>query len=332
MRASETPTDASSSTAGSACASIDNALASGGKPGQPPLQIWDPRARACATTIDRVDVGDYRRMSHEVWRAMAPGWERWRGQLADALTPVRRWLVRELGPQPGQTVLELGAGTGETGFEAATIIGDEGLLISSDFSAEMVDVARRRGAELALRNVDCRVIDAERIELDADSVDGVLCQSTYMLVGDPAAALAEARRVLRPGGRLALSVWGAPERNPWASIGEMSLVERGHMPPPEPGAPGVFSMASHERTRALLDGAGFGSVRTEEVPVRFAFGDLDDYEQWVTDVGGPFAMVVRGLPDQEREALRGKLRRAFIPFATDGGYELPGVALCAVAS
>ncbi len=104
-----------------------------------------------AITIDRVDVRDYRRMSHEVWQVMAPGWERWRGQLADALTPVRRWLIRELGPQPGETVLELGAGSGETGFEAATTIGDQGLLISSDFSLEMVDVARRRGPELGLR-------------------------------------------------------------------------------------------------------------------------------------------------------------------------------------
>jgi SAM-dependent methyltransferase len=277
-------------------------------------------------------VEDYRRTSQEVWEAMAPGWERWRAQLADALTPVREWLIGELRPRPGETVLELGAGTGETGFEAAPILGEDGRLISSDFSAEMIEVARRRGADLGLSNVDYLVVDAERIVLDSGSVDGVLCQSTYMLVADPAAALAETHRVLRPGGRLALSVWGAPERNPWASIGGMILVERGHLAAPEPGAPGVFGMASEERTRALLDGAGFTSVRTEEVPVRFAFGGLDDYEQWVIDVAGPFAMVVRGLPDNERELLRTRLREAFVPFATDGGYELPGAALCAVAS
>jgi SAM-dependent methyltransferase len=278
-----------------------------------------------------VDVEGYRRTSHEVWEAMAPGWERWRAQLADALAPVREWVIGRLGPQPGETVLELGAGTGETGFEAAATLGDDGRLISTDFSREMVEVARRRGTQLRLGNVDYRVIDAERIELDSGSVDGVLCQSTYMLAADPAAALAETRRVLRPGGRLALSVWGAPERNPWASIGGMILIERGHMPPPEPQAPGVFSLASDERTRALLDGAGFGSVRTEEVPVRFGFRGIDDYEQWVLDVAGPFATVVRGLPEDEREVLRARLREAFVPFATNGGYELPGVALCAVA-
>jgi ubiquinone/menaquinone biosynthesis C-methylase UbiE len=280
----------------------------------------------------RVDVEDYRRTSQQVWEAMAPGWERWRAHLADALTPVRERLIRDLAPQPGETVLELGAGTGETGFEAAAMLGDGGRLVSTDFSRDMVEVARRRGSELGLGNVDYRVIDAERIELDSGSVDGVLCQSAYMLVADPAAALAETRRVLRPGGRLALSVWGAPERNPWASIGGMILVERGHMPPPEPEAPGVFSMASAERTRALLERAGFSSVRTAEVPVRFGFRDLDDYEQWVIDVGGPFAMGVRGLPEDERQVLRARLMEAFVPFATDGGHELPGLAVCAVAS
>jgi SAM-dependent methyltransferase len=279
-----------------------------------------------------VDADDYRRSSREVWEAMAPGWQRWRAQLADALTPVREWLIRALGPEPGETVLELGAGTGETGFAAAAILGDHGRLISTDFSPEMVEVARRRGTELGLGNVDHRVIDAERIDLESGSVDGVLCQSAYMLVADPAAALAETRRVLRTGGRLALSVWGAPERNPWASIGGMILIERGHMQAPEPGAPGVFSMASEERTRTLLDGAGFRSVRTAEVPVHFDFRSLEDYEQWIIDVGGPFGVLVSRLPEEEREVLRARLSEAFVPFAADGGYELPGAALCAVAS
>jgi SAM-dependent methyltransferase len=275
---------------------------------------------------------NYRRTSYEAWEAMAPGWERWRAQLEEALTPVRQWLISELAPQPGDTVLELSAGPGDTGFAAAAIVGERGRLISTDFSPDMVEVARRRGTELGLANVNYRVMDAERMELDSDSVDGVLCQSGYMLMADPAAALAETRRVLRSGGRLALSVWAAPERNPWAAIGGRFLVERGHMPPPEPGAPGIFALASEERTRALLEGAGFTAVRVEQIPVRWGFRDLDEYERWVTEVAGAFALVVRALPEDERKALRSQLTGAFASFATDSGYELPGVALCAVAS
>jgi SAM-dependent methyltransferase len=279
-----------------------------------------------------VEAEEYRRFSFEVWGAMAPGWERWRGHLAHALSPVRQWLVSELAPAPGDTVLELSAGPGDTGFAAAAALGENGRLISTDFSPEMVEVARRRGVELELTNVKYRVMDAERIELEADSVDGVLCQNGYMLVADPAAALSETRRVLRQGGRLALAVWGAPERNPWAAIGGMILIQRGHMSPPEPGAPGVFSMAGEEHTRGLLESAGFTAIRTEEVPVAFAFGDVDEYVRWSSDVAGPFAMVIRRLPDHERDAIREQLAEAFAPFTSGRGYELPGACLTAIAS
>jgi ubiquinone/menaquinone biosynthesis C-methylase UbiE len=272
-----------------------------------------------------------RREIYEIAEAIAPGWERWRARIEEVTAPVREWLIEELAPRPGDTVLELAAGAGDTGFEAAAIVGERGRLISTDFSPAMVQVARRRGAELGIGNVHHRVMDAERVELDPDSVDGVVCRFGYMLLTDPAAALAETRRVLRPGGRLALAVWSAPERNPWATIGFGLLIERGHMPPPEPGAPSPFAMASEEQTRALLEGAGFTAVRTEEVPVRFTFRDIDDYTTYATDTGGPAALVLRRLPEDEREALKTKLGAAFAPFAAAVGYELPGVALCAVA-
>ena len=288
-------------------------------------------ARSIRADVDRTGPEDYRRTIYEIAEAIAPGWERWRARIEETTTPVREWMLRELAPRTGDTVLELAAGAGDTGFEAASIVGERGRLISTDFSPAMVDVARRRGAELGLANVDYRVMDAERVELDADSVDGVLCRFGYMLMPDPSAALAETRRVLRPGGRLALAVWSAPERNPWITIGFGLLVERGHMPPPEPGAASPFAMAGEEQTRALLEGAGFTAVRTEEIPVRLAFRDIDDYTTFTTDTGGPAALVLRGLPEDEREALKRQLGAAFAPFARDGGYELPGVALTAVA-
>jgi ubiquinone/menaquinone biosynthesis C-methylase UbiE len=275
---------------------------------------------------------DQRRAMFEVAEALAPGWERWRPRIEQTTAPVREWMIEQLAPRLADTVLELAAGAGDTGFEAAAIVGERGRLISTDFSPAMVDVAQRRGTELGIGNVQHRVMDAERIELDADSVDRVLCRFGYMLMPDPAAALAETRRVLRPGGRLALAVWGAPERNPWAAIGFGLLIERGHLPPPEPGAPGPFALASEEHARTVIEDAGFTDLRTEEIPVRWAFRDIDDYRDFATATGGPAALVLGGLPEDELEALTVQLRDAFAPFATDGGYELPGVALTVAAS
>lgn len=276
---------------------------------------------------------EQKRAMYEIAEAIAPTWERRRADVEEVATPVREWMLRELRPQEGDTVLELAAGVAETGFEAATIVGETGRLITSDFSPAMLEAARRRGAELGLTNVDYRVIDAERIELDDDSVDGVLCRFGYMLMADPAAALAETRRVLRPGGRLTLAVWGALERNPFFAIIGISLVQRGHIPPPEPPpAPGPFSMASAERLEKLLRGAGFAEVRTEEVDGRFVIPDVDEYLSVIADTAGPIALALRGLAESDLAAVRNDVEDSLRRFAAAVGYELPCVALCTVAS
>jgi ubiquinone/menaquinone biosynthesis C-methylase UbiE len=270
--------------------------------------------------------------TYEIAEAIAPTWERRREDIERFSKPVREWLVRELRPREGDTVLELAAGVGDTGFEAARTLGRTGRLITTDFSPGMLAAARRRGDELGVANVDYRIVDAERIELD-DSVDGVLCRFGYMLMPDPGAALAETRRVLRPGGRLALAVWDAPERNPFFAIIGIGLAQGGHIPPPDsPQAPGPFSMASAERTEELLRDAGFAEVRTEAVPVRFEVPDVDEYLSVIADTAGPIALALRGLAESDRLQVRTEVEDSLRRFATDDGYVLPGVAVCAVAS
>jgi SAM-dependent methyltransferase len=269
---------------------------------------------------------------YEVAEAIAPTWERRRTEIEQVSAPFREWMLRELAPREGDTVLELAAGVGDTGFDAAELVGDRGRLISTDFSPAMLEAARRRGAVREVENVEYRVIDAERIDLGDDSVDGVLCRLGYMLMADPAAALAETRRVLRPGGRLTLAVWGAPERNPFFTTVAISLVQRGHIPPPEPPpAPGLFSMASAERTTEMLRGAGFGEIRTEDVPVVFQLPDVDEYIAIVADAAGPLGLALRGLSNADRAAVKADVEDSFGRFTAGDGYELPGVSLCAVA-
>src|SRR4051812_21343442 len=158
-------------------------------------------------------IDNYRKKSLDTWEAMAPIWAAEQEFRTRTSQDVNSWLIEKLAPASGDTVLELAAGTGEVGFQAALAVGGSGHVISTDFSPGMVETARTAGEERGLSNVEYRVMDAEHMDLDDDSVDGVICRFGYMLMADPAASLAETRRVLRPGGRLVFSVWGAPERN-----------------------------------------------------------------------------------------------------------------------
>ena len=157
---------------------------------------------------------------------------------------------------------------------------------------------------MGLRNVEYRQMDAEKMDLGDDSVDGVVCRFGYMLMADPAAALAETSRVLRDGGPLCFGVWGTPDRNPWAAVPGMTLVQRGHMPPPEPGAPGIFAMGDPDRIRSLTTGAGFGEPELEELEFKFEYADADDVWDAMVSLAGPLARVVKALPEEERKATR----------------------------
>jgi SAM-dependent methyltransferase len=263
---------------------------------------------------------------------MAAGWERMRGEREKVAAPVTEWLVRELGAMSGDTVLELAAGQGDVGFELAPALGERGRLISSDFSPAMTEAARRRSEELGLTNVEHRIMDAEQIELADDSVDGVLCRWGYMLMPDPAAALAETRRVLRPGGRLAFAVWSTGGRNPWISVAGRILVAHGHMPPPEPGEPGMFVLGDEELLNGLVGNAGFANARMEEVAVHNDYPSVDEFVRRSSETGGMFARAWSNAPAEEQEQMKDELLEAFAPFAVDGGYRLPGVSICVVAS
>jgi len=270
------------------------------------------------------DLDTYREQSLATWGRIASGWEDRREWMMAITGRVNDWLVEKADPQPGQTILEVAAGTGDLGFHVAERVGGEGRLISTDFAPEMVDVARRQGEARGVTNVEYRVLDAESMDLADDSVDGVVCRWGYMLMADPAAALKETRRVLGGGGPLAFAVWRTPDRNPWAAVPGMTLVQRGHMPPPEPGAPGIFAMGEPDRIRELVTGAGFGEPELEEIAFEFRYPDFDDLWDALVRLAGPLAQAVNALPDDERQATRAAIMENVAPHRNeDGSYTAP---------
>lgn len=295
---------------------------------RPRVVPWmDANGARPASVYDR-GVADeaYRQVSFDLWQRMAAGWDRERRWLWDASHGVGEWMVEALAPRPGQTVLELASGTGETGFAAAAIVGDDGRLISTDFAPNMVKAARAESQRLGLRNVEHRELDAECMDLEDDSVDGVLCRWGYMLMADPAAALRETRRVLRAGGGLALSVWAAAERNPWASLPGRVLLDYTGASPPDPTTPGIFAMADPQRTRSLLRAAGFEVQRMEDLELSWRFADFDAYWRFLTQLAGGIAVAIAALPDHDQRTLRGRTEKATEGYRSNDGYELPGVA------
>jgi SAM-dependent methyltransferase len=279
-----------------------------------------------------VDPDEYRAASRAGWAGAAAAWGTYRHVLQAAGEPVSHWMVDAIDPQPGHRVLELAAGPGDTGLLAAELIEPGGTLISSDVVDEMVDQARARAAELGISNVEFRTIDAEWIDLPTAHVDGVLARWGYMLLADPAAALRETRRVLRPGGRLALAAWADPQDNLWASAPRAELAAMGAVDPPDPGAPDMFAFRDPQHIVDLLEETGFGDIVVEQVEIVYRYASLDDWWDTSLEISAILARAVGALTPAQRDDLRDAVDARLAQYvAEDGSVALPGLTHVAAA-
>lgn len=265
------------------------------------------------------------------WEDMAQRWRALQERIGDVTMPVSQTMIDAIEPQPGQRVLELAAGTGELGFLAAELIQPGGTLICTDGAEAMLEQAKERAKELGVENVEFKPMELEWIDLPTASVDAVLCRFGYMFAVDRDAAFRETRRVLRPGGRLALGTWAAVEHNPWAGARLAALAEEGH-PPPSP--PGPFDVGSEQQLRTLLEDAGFAEIEVEPVDVSFEQpGGVDDYWQTTLGISRHIRELVKDLDPDAVHALRARIGANLQGFVQpDGGLRMPGRALVAAAS
>jgi SAM-dependent methyltransferase len=268
------------------------------------------------------------------WERAAPGWAARREHVRAFGMPVSERMIEAVSPQPGQRLLELAAGVGDTGLLAAPRLLPGGMLVCSDAAEGMLEAARARAAELGVANVEFVRLELEWIDLPTASVDAALCRWGLMFAVDPGAALTETRRVLRPGGRLALAVWDEPERNQWATISSRALVELGHMEAPDPSAPGMFVLATPGRLADLLGDAGFIEVAVDGVDFEARYESVDAYIEETCDLSRQFGEIVGGLSGAEREALRTRIAALTAPFTSgdDGTLRVPARSLVASAS
>jgi SAM-dependent methyltransferase len=278
------------------------------------------------------DADAFRRESRKGWSAVASGWGTHGVRFSELAMPVTTAMIEAANLQPGHQVLELAAGPGDVGYLAFELIQPGGSLITSDFSPDMLTVAQERAAALGIDGVRFKQIDAESIDIEAASLDAVLCRWGYMLMADPGAALRETRRVLRPGGRVALAAWTGPDDNRWSSVVGDVLVGRGLAERPPAGTPGQFAWAAPGTIEAQLADAGF----VDDVEVTAVDFDVrQTFDQWWerTLEMSQQVRAVLGLPADEQAAIRDELRSGLERYDDgDGTLVIPARSWVAAAS
>jgi SAM-dependent methyltransferase len=278
------------------------------------------------------DPRELRAHLHGLWSSVAGGWATHAAYVDARAAPVTEAMLSRTRPAPGERVLELACGPGGVGLAAAERVAPSGQVVLSDVAPEMTAIAGARAVALGFENVTTRELDLELIDEPDATFDVVLCREGLMFVPDPACAVREIVRVLRPGGRVALAVWASRERNPWLGIVLDAVSAHTGAPVPPPGVPGPFSLADPAELETILSAAGLADVLVEEVAMPLRAASFDDWWARTTALAGPLAKRLAALPEDASRGIRARAREAIVPYTAPGGIELPGVTLLATGA
>ena len=222
----------------------------------------------------------------------------------------------------GQTVLEVSAGTGGLAAAAAAQVGATGRVIATDLALPMLRVAQGKIAGLPVRAV---VMDGQALACRDRSVDAVLCQLGLMFFPDAGRGLRECRRVLRPGGRLAVQVWSVPERVHY--LGMLADALTPYFPDQRDDLYAPTALADPARLHALLANAGFRDVSVVTATQEIAFDSFEQYWSGIEAGGGRLAQFYVQLPVAARRAVRAEVSGHMARLESAGRLMLSAEAL-----
>ncbi len=272
---------------------------------------------------------DFIAFQREQWRRAAPGWKRWAEVFAQR-DDAHRYLEAG-GVESGHRVLELGAGTGDQTLTLAEMVGPEGRVVATDLSEEMLAIAQKRVSAAGFGNVEFRVADAGRLELDEDGFDVAVSGFTWMFLPEPAAAASRVQDMLTPGGRFVASAWGPPPQVPMLATAMMVIVPELGIEPPAPEGPGLFALADPDRFQGLFEDAGFEDISVSPFTVRLVFPSPEKFAEFTRDVAIAVSDLVREHAPERSEEIWAKVADAARAQAgTDGSVTYENVALLGV--
>jgi len=253
------------------------------------------------------------------WDAVAEGYR-------DFLVPLTSRLVEPLldaaGVGPGTRVLDVATGPGPVAARAA----ERGAhAVGVDLAPGMIALAARLHP-----NAEFIVADAERLPFPDDSFDAVVAGLAVLHLARPEQALAEWARVLRPGGRLAVSMWAEPGANRSIGIVFDAAQEAGVPPPPDlPAGPPLFRFSDESELAGLLRSAGLAEITVTPVAFTHRFPGPAETWQGILESTVRTRALVAGQPEEVQRRMRATFERLAREYERDGGLELPVAALIA---
>ena len=268
---------------------------------------------------------DLRAHLQGVWSTVSEAWTEHADFIDARGQVVTEWLLAATTPTAGDRVLELACGPGAVTLAVAGLVAP-GEVVASDVAVEMFEAAVARAHAHGFSNVHGRRLDIEEIAEHDATFDLVYCRDGLQFALDPARAVSEIARVIKPGGRAAVAVWAERDRNPWLGLVLDVLSEQLGHPVPPPGIPGPFSLGDATMLERLFTDAEFADVRCEELSVPFRARSFDGWWLTTTSLAGPLALLIANLDAETTDKLRTRAHEAVAPFeAEDGSVEIPGV-------
>jgi ubiquinone/menaquinone biosynthesis C-methylase UbiE len=233
-----------------------------------------------------------REQQKEVWNRFSPGWKKWDELTMDFMKPMADEIIHLLKPRDNDFVLDVASGTGEPGLTIATMLSG-GKVVATDLAEGMLEVALENANIRKIKNFEVITSDVCELPFPDNTFDAISCRMGFMFFPDMLLAAKEMVRVLKPDGRIAVTVWSEPEKNLWAGTIMGAIQKNIHVEAPPPGAPGLFRCARRGLISELFEQAGLKNISESEVAGKLNIGNKKAYWNFMTDIAAPVVAALR---------------------------------------